>query len=75
MTDDDIRRIAQAVADILEQREKKRCARKFVSTKEAAEILGITPARMRQIAHKYPHVKTGSSKQSTLRFEREALYR
>lgn len=45
----------------------------MVSTKEAAAILGITPARMRQIADRFPHIKQGNNKQGKLLFLKRAL--
>lgn len=45
----------------------------MVTTRQAAAILKITPGRMRQIAHKYPHLKQGDNKQSKLLFVRDAL--
>lgn len=47
----------------------------MVSTKEAANILRITPKRMREIADNYPHVKTGDAKNSRLLFDRSKLIR
>lgn len=46
----------------------------FVTTKEAAAILCISPSRMRQIADRYPHIKKGNAKQGKLLFYRESLY-
>lgn len=45
----------------------------MVSTKEAAAILGITPARLRQIADRFPHIKQGNNKQGKLLFLKRAL--
>lgn len=45
----------------------------MVSTKEAATILGITPARLRQIADRFPHIKQGNNKQGKLLFLKRAL--
>ena len=44
-----------------------------MSTKEAAAILGITPARMRQIADRFPHIKQGNNKQGKLLFLKKSL--
>lgn len=46
---------------------------KMVSVREAASILGITPARMRQIAGRFPHIKQGDSKQGRILFLRSGL--
>lgn len=45
----------------------------MVSTKEAATILGITPARLRQISDRFPHIKQGNNKQGKLLFLKRAL--
>lgn len=47
----------------------------MVTTAEAAKILGITACRMRQIAHKYPHIKRGEGKSAGLLFKRDSLIR
>jgi predicted transcriptional regulator of viral defense system len=67
--------IAHKTALILarKMRNKNGDASKMVSVREAAEILGITPARMRQIAGRFPHVKQGDSKQGRILFLRSGL--
>lgn len=45
----------------------------WVTTAEAAKILGITPKYLRSIKDQFPHVKTGSSEQGRLLFLKEAL--
>jgi hypothetical protein len=45
----------------------------MVSTEEAAQILGITPDRLRHIKNKFPHIKAGDNKQGKLLFKRDAL--
>lgn len=69
--------IAYKTALIVERRLAERMKKKeqpeMVSTNEAARILNITPGRMRQIAHKYPHIKKGDSKQGQLLFDRKSL--
>lgn len=67
--------IAQKAALIIFQKLKKEKEElpDMVSTKEAAAILQITPGRMRQIAHRFPHLKQGDSKQGKLLFVRKAL--
>ena len=49
----------------------------LVTTSEAAKILGIKPASLRQIVHhdpyRYPHIKRGDTKQAKLLFKRDAL--
>ena len=45
----------------------------FVTTKQAARILNITPSRMRQIKDKFPHIKKGADKQAKLLFKKADL--
>jgi hypothetical protein len=45
----------------------------LVSTREAAEILGISMSRLYHLKDRYPHVKRGTEKQSTLRFYKKYL--
>ena len=45
----------------------------MVSTEEAAQILGITPGRLRHIKDRFPHVKAGDNMQGKLLFKRDAL--
>lgn len=55
-------------------KENKEELPEMVSTKEAAAILGITPARMRQIASRFPHIKGGDgAQQGKLLFYRKPL--
>lgn len=65
--------IAYKVALILEKRLRNLQQPEMVTTKEAADILGIQPDRMRKIADRYPHIKKGDSKQGQLLFNRSAL--
>lgn len=64
-----IRAIAKEVAKLLRRDELP----SMVTTEEAAAILGITPARMRQIKGRFPHMKKGADKQAKLLFDKEAL--
>lgn len=45
----------------------------MVTTKQAADILKISPDRMRRIAHRFPHVKKGDETRGKLLFVRDAL--
>lgn len=45
----------------------------MVGVNEAAEILGITPGRMREIKDRFPHIKAGSHQQGRLLFYRKDL--
>lgn len=65
--------IARKAADIVVKKLKQAEQPKFVSTKEAAAILNISPGRMRQIADRFPHIKKGDEKQGKLLFVRDAL--
>ena len=64
-----IKAIAKEVADIMLQRQTP----DLCTTSEAAKILGISPAYLRRIADRYPHVKQGEGKQARLMFRKEAL--
>ena len=63
-------RVALIVAKRLQEQDDRP---EMVSTKEAAAILHITPARMRQIADRFPHVKQGDNPQGKLLFVRKSL--
>jgi hypothetical protein len=43
------------------------------TTSEAAKLLGISPAYLRRIANRYPHIKQGEGKQARLMFKKEGL--
>jgi uncharacterized protein (DUF2461 family) len=45
----------------------------MVTTEEAARILNITPDWLRHIKDRFPHIKTGDTKQGKLLFVRDAL--
>lgn len=45
----------------------------YVDTREAARILGVSPAYLRQVKEKYPHVKGGTCKQGHIMFRRDDL--
>lgn len=67
--------IAQRAALIIVRKLKKQIEQppEMVTTSEAAQILGISPGRMRKIADRFPHIKQGDSKQGKLLFVRKAL--
>lgn len=65
-----IKAIASEVAKIIKRDELP----ELVTTEQAASILGISPARMRQIKDKFPHVKKGTDKQGKLLFSKKALF-
>ena len=64
-----IRAIAKEVAKLLKRDEMP----DLVTTQEAADILGISAGRMRQLKYKFPHVKKGADKQGKLLFKKSAL--
>lgn len=64
-----IKAIAKEVARLLKRDEMP----DLVTTQQAAEILGISAGRMRQIKDKFPHVKKGADKQAKLLFKKSAL--
>ena len=45
----------------------------MVDTREAAKILGVSPAYIRQIKDKFPHKKSGTTQQGRVLFRREDL--
>lgn len=45
----------------------------WISTEEAASILGITPKHLRATKERYPYIKNGDNPQGGLRFLRSAL--
>jgi hypothetical protein len=64
---------ATIVVSKLKAEDQAQAHSQMVSTKEAAAILGITPARMRQIADRFPHIKQGNNKQGKLLFLKKSL--
>lgn len=64
---------ATIVVSKLKAEDQVQAHSQMVSTKEAAAILGITPARMRQIADRFPHIKQGNNKQGKLLFLKKSL--
>lgn len=45
----------------------------YVDTKEAARILKISAAYLRQVKDRYPHIKEGDKQQGRILFLRDAL--
>ena len=45
----------------------------WITTEEAAAILGITPKYLRETKDRYPYIKNGDKPQGCLRFLRSAL--
>jgi hypothetical protein len=64
-----VKAIAQEVANTMQQRQTP----DLCTTSEAARILGISPAYLRRIADRYPHIKQGEGKQARLLFRKDAL--
>lgn len=62
-----------ALLVVAKLREDQKHPPEMVTTREAAAILGISPARMRQIADRFPHIKKGEKQQGPLLFLRKAL--
>lgn len=63
--------IAQQVVSLLDarQRQEKKQKRCMLTTTQAANVLGITPARLRQVKDRYPHCKGSSAQQGRLYFD------
>lgn len=45
----------------------------YVDTDEAARILGMSPAYLRAVKDRYPHIKAGNTKQGRIMFRRDSL--
>ena len=67
--------IAKNVVELLRQDDRKLPAEKdeLVCSAEAARILNISPAYLRQIKDKLPHVKRGEFKQGRILFRKADL--
>lgn len=65
--------IARQVAQILRQEELSIDRREYVSTREAASILRVSPDRMRHLKDKFPHIKVGENDQGKLLFLKRSL--
>ena len=70
-----IHKVIVGVVAKLRDEQKKSTPAEFVTTAEAAKILGLkNPSSMRRIADRYPHIKLGDgSKQGRLLFDRKGL--
>ena len=76
LSDNSIRKVAREVAAILRSDYPiTDNLPEMVPTKVAAQILGISPARLRAIKDQFPHVKNGCNNQGKLLFKRDALLR
>ena len=64
-----IRAIAEEVVNILEERNRK----KELNTREAAKVLGISPAYLRQIKDRFGYKKVGDATRGHLVFNAESL--
>ena len=69
--------VARKVAHLVRKDMEKELAKEpeMVSTEEAARILSISPRRLRELKDRFPHIKSGESKQGKLLFVRNALLR
>ena len=61
------------LADALMQRLQEKQGAEYVRTSEAAKILGVSEAYLRQIKDRYPHKKASNQQQGALLFRRDAL--
>ena len=78
MTKNEIRQLAEALAPLVAERLQKSSNQEmpteaYVSCKEAARILKISPLRLRVIKDRLPHVKVGNNSQGRLLFLRKGL--
>ena len=58
---------------ISELRKKEQPEQDLVSVKEAARMLGVSEVYLRRIKDRFPHVKSGDSKQGRILFVKNAL--
>lgn len=66
--------LAPRVAKIIKNELKKpEDIQEWIDTKEAAGLLGITPAHLRRRKDDFPHIKGGGNQQGNLRFLRSSL--
>lgn len=65
--------IARQVAQIIRQEELSADDGEYVSTREAASILRVSPDRMRHLKDKFPHIKVGECGQGKLLFLKSSL--
>lgn len=79
LSDKTIRRIAEEVVRILEMRQSvygggaSVLEPEYVTTSEAARILGISADRVRHIKDRLPHIKMGDDERGRLLFRRDTL--
>lgn len=62
--------LAPRVARIIKQQEKEE--EEWITTREAAQILSVSPAWLRRTKERYPYIK-GEGQQSQIRFLKSAL--
>ena len=65
-----INQLADALMQRLQERQQ---VTEYVRTSEAARILGVSEAYLRQIKDRYPHKKASINQQGALLFRRDAL--
>ena len=65
--------VAPRVATIVKKLAEDHALQEWVTTAEAATILGITEKYLRQTKDRYPHIKNGDKAQGNLRFLRSGL--
>ena len=79
-----VQKLAQAIADAIIQGMSGAAAETptsasgdldLVSTAEAAAILGISPAHLRKIKDRFPHVRVGTHGKGKLLFLRSGLWK
>ena len=64
-----IRAIAEEVVKVMDEHKQP----EFVTTEEAAKMLGITASWLRHTKHKYPHIKKGDGSKGRLLFSKDDL--
>ena len=71
LTNESIERIARRVTELLKERTTDE--EEYLTTKEAAMLLRISPDRLRHLKNHFPHVKVGGESQGKLLFLRRGL--
>lgn len=70
LDDESVERIAQRVAQLILGRSARP---RWISTKEAAAILGISGGWLRKNKGHFTHIKSGAAEQGHLRFDANKL--
>lgn len=72
---DSLHRLAHVLAPLIakELKRKENDEERWITTHEAATMLGISDGHLRKTKDRYPHIKNGEHKQGELRFLQSAI--